>query len=295
LGFMVVFRMQLAYNRYWEAAITTHELRATWFSAASSLFAFTTDKPEKQDEVIFFEHFLVRLMSMMHASACERLDSKAEYVIMDNDGMEKESLKFLATSSDRCEVIEQWIERLVVQNLNSGVITIAPPILSRVFGDLSKGILDLGHLEVVSDFPLPFPYAQMTAFLLLFHFIVTPIIASLIMYNFRWAACLAFTSTFCLWSINYIAMEIEQPFADTRNSLPGSEMQYNFNRALAQLLDPLMQTPPSLKLENDTISYLKIRTAVGESHLKAKRTEDMLTNLRPRRPDKDAADEDLDI
>jgi len=277
LGFMVIFRVILAYQRFWKAAIQSHELRCTWFSAASSLLAFTTEAKDKQKDVEVFSHMIVRLFSMMHEAACGRLDRapNSVYVIMDNDGFEKESLKFLATSSDKCEVVEQWIQRLIFLNLKKGIITIPPPILSGVYNDLGKGILLLSDLEVVSDFPLPFPFAQMTAWLLLFHFCLTPTVGSLILANARWAGLMGFCATFCLWAVNYIAQELELPFKDSKNSLPCPVMQDEMNRALAQLLEERMQVPPKFRLSGMQIDYIIHKNELNEKELKVQKTESM--------------------
>jgi len=285
LGFLVIFRVQLAYERFWSACICTHELRATWFSAASSLVAFVSFDEDKSQEINKFFNILVRLVSLIHQAACERLDYEnqgAEYLVLDTESMEQEAKDFLQSSCDRCEIIEQWLEKLVVQNMRNGVLPIPPPIISRVFGDFSQGILLLGDLEVYSDFPLPFPFAQMTAILLLFHFFITPIIASLIMYNWRWAGVFSFTMTFCLWALNYIAMEIERPFGKTKNCLPGPDLQNEMNRACMLLMEKRMQMPPKFEMTGTGISYMKKveHANNSEKNLRRTATQEMVTQAR---------------
>jgi len=284
LGFLIVFRVQLAYDRFWDACIDSHELRATWFSAVSSLFAFTTDDPAKSADVDYFQKVIVRLMSMIHQAACERLDAdeQAEYVLFDNEGCDQKALEFLKQSADRVEVIEQWIEKLIVQNMRNGVLPIPPPIISRCFQDLSEGICLLGDLEVVADFPLPFPLAQMTVLMMLYHFLVTPIIASLIMYNWRWAGLLAFTSSFCCWSLNYIALEIERPFSKTLNGVPGPDLQNEMNRNLTLLMRREMQTLPEYEppKHGEPIHYSKRKEEECEAVLRNRMTKMMTTGAR---------------
>jgi len=85
----------------------------------------------------------------------------------------------------------------------------------------------------------------MIQFLMIFHALVTPTIASLIMYNWRWAGMLAFSSVFSFWCINYIAMEIEMPFGNHYNNLPVCQMQRSFNETLLISTHHYMQRPPS--------------------------------------------------
>merc|ERR1719469_407707 len=73
LGFLVVYRMQLAHARYWEAVTLCNEMRAEWLEPAGSLFSFCTPKPEMAEKVLLFKHLLVRLMSQIHRTSMERL------------------------------------------------------------------------------------------------------------------------------------------------------------------------------------------------------------------------------
>merc|ERR1719230_1493302 len=126
-------------------------------------------------------------------------------------GIDPVSLEFLTHSSDKVEVILQWIQRSTVLNMGAGVLPIAPPILSRAFQEISRGIVNLQNARKIADFPFPFPYAQTSVVMLLIHWALCPILASILLN--RW---MAFMSCFCviffLWCINYIALQLEQPF-----------------------------------------------------------------------------------
>mmetsp|Transcript_151798 Transcript_151798/g.268013 ORF Transcript_151798/g.268013 Transcript_151798/m.268013 type:complete len:378 (-) Transcript_151798:108-1241(-) len=243
LAFLIIYRMQQAYTRFWEAATLTNELRCEWIDAFQSLCAFCSEKPEKKAEVELFQHTVARLLSMLHRSSLERLniDDSKEFPILDNTGMSK--LDYLENIPDRCEVIYQWVLRLITINSKNGVLDIPPPILGRCYSEVSQGIAKLHNVMKITTIPIPFPYVQMTVFLLLFHCMLTPIIASLIMHNWRWCGCLAFMSVFCLWAIYYIAMDVEVPFGSHKNALPCLEMQNDMNRILCMLLKKHMQEP----------------------------------------------------
>lgn len=246
LGFMIVFRMSQAYARFWEAATLTNELRADWIDAVQSAFAYCSTDPEKKREVEEFQQFLIRLISMLHRASLERLNANEneEFPVIEHSGIDPEALKFLGDHPDRCEIIEQWIIRLLVKRVRSGVLTAAPPILGRVFGEVSEGMLKLHSVMKISTIPIPFCYIQMSTFLLLMNWSLTPIISALIMHTYRWAGILAFISNFCLWAIYYIAQEIEVPFGDHKNNLPCMEMQKDLNRVLKLLMLDTVQNPP---------------------------------------------------
>merc|ERR1719210_2655398 len=73
LGFLVVFRSQQAYSRWWEGGTLMQQLRGEWFNATSCLMAFCNTSPEKRKDVRQFQHHLVRLISLLYASALTRV------------------------------------------------------------------------------------------------------------------------------------------------------------------------------------------------------------------------------
>merc|ERR1719230_2165228 len=96
-------------------------------------------------------------------------------------GIDPVSLEFLTHSSDKVEVILQWIQRSTVLHMSTGVLPIAPPILSRAFQEVSRGIVNLQNARKIADFPFPFPYAQVSMVMLLVHWASTPVLFSMMM------------------------------------------------------------------------------------------------------------------
>merc|ERR1719313_2886959 len=137
---------------------------------------------------------------------------------------------------DRCEVVMQWVQSLMVEGERKGLFKIAPPILSRTYQQLGNGIVNLNNARKITDFPIPFPLAQMIAFMLFFHWIVTPLVCATVVASLSWAGILSFVVSASYWSVNYIACELEQPFGDDANDLPLREMQEDFNLSLRSIM-----------------------------------------------------------
>eukprot|EP00929_Paragymnodinium_shiwhaense_P032519 TRINITY_DN18012_c0_g1_i1.p1 TRINITY_DN18012_c0_g1~~TRINITY_DN18012_c0_g1_i1.p1 ORF type:complete len:551 (+),score=139.59 TRINITY_DN18012_c0_g1_i1:178-1830(+) len=278
LGFLLVFRTQIAYSRFWEGVTTLQQVRGVWFNAVSNLIAFCNDSDDEamRENVAGFQHLLIRLMSMMYCSALQQIaDVKDDHFeVLDHAGIEENSLRYLAHATDRCEVIMQWIQRLIVININKSVVPIAPPIASRVFQELSNGIVDVQNARKIHEFPFPFPYAQMLSVGLLAHWMVTPLVAACIVpENLTYFGSCCFSITvWGLWGINYIAAEVENPFGDDANDLPVGDMQACFNRSLLTLLHPLVQVPPLFAFRE-----LNIHVTEPEECLKV--TKSRLTQL----------------
>lgn len=254
LGFLLVFRTQIAYTRFWEGASYLQTIRGGWFNVVSCCFAFCTPKAEKQQEVQQFQHHLVRLMSMLYGTALQEVAQleEATFEVLDFECMDAKSILWMQQRTEKCEVILQWIQRLIVDNHHSGVVSIAPPILSRVFQELGNGIIDLSNARRIKMIPFPFPYAQVMSIMLMIHWFFQILVSGLTMASPFSAAALSFITTLAFWSINYIAMEIEMPYGDDPNDLPLANMQTCMNKSLLTLLHRTAQVPPKLILEKLT-------------------------------------------
>lgn len=128
--------------------------------------------------------------------------------------------------------------RLVVENSRSGVLDIAAPILSRVFQELSIGIVHFVDAKKLTAVPFPFQFAQMVVIMLVFFSVATvPLICAVGISNVFRAAVYTFLIVFVFWSVHYIAVEIEHPFGEDPNDLPLEGLNHRFNRVLLRLLE----------------------------------------------------------
>eukprot|EP00747_Dinoflagellata_sp_TGD_P135943 gnl/TRDRNA2_/TRDRNA2_175497_c2_seq7.p1 gnl/TRDRNA2_/TRDRNA2_175497_c2~~gnl/TRDRNA2_/TRDRNA2_175497_c2_seq7.p1 ORF type:complete len:161 (-),score=22.37 gnl/TRDRNA2_/TRDRNA2_175497_c2_seq7:3-485(-) len=88
LGFLIVFRAQHAYARWWEGGTLLQQLRGEWFNAFSNLIAFCNTNSAKKPEVTKFQHILVRLMSLLYRSALHQVctSTNKDFELIDIDG-----------------------------------------------------------------------------------------------------------------------------------------------------------------------------------------------------------------
>eukprot|EP00928_Gymnodinium_smaydae_P096764 TRINITY_DN8612_c0_g1_i3.p1 TRINITY_DN8612_c0_g1~~TRINITY_DN8612_c0_g1_i3.p1 ORF type:complete len:655 (-),score=86.96 TRINITY_DN8612_c0_g1_i3:152-2026(-) len=247
LGALIVFRTQQAYSRWWEGGALLQQVRGEWYNAASSLIAFTTRKSEYKKQAVNFQHLIVRLMSMLYCSALQQVAEipHEEFEILDTAGIEEASINYLTDSDDRCEVLVQWIQRLTVKNMEEGILAVPAPVVSRVFQELGRGMVNFNNVKKIKEFPFPFPYLQILELLLLLQATASPIANCFLVTNVYFASALTFFSVAGYWSINYIAHEIEHPFGTDANDLPVIDMCSNMNRSLWILLEKHAQRPPS--------------------------------------------------
>ncbi|CAE7662308.1 unnamed protein product [Symbiodinium microadriaticum] len=252
-GFLIVFRSNQAYSRFWESVTLFHQTSGEWMSAFSNLLAFCNTKPEKSEEVAQFRFALMRLFSLLHCNALQNTSDLADdsLEILDVGGFGKRSLLHLKNSPDRTETVLLWIERLILDADRDKTLDVPAPILSRAFQELSRGMVSVTDLRKIRDVPFPFPYSQFLSLMLLAHWVLTPIVASQVIVKPYWAGIIVFVVSTAYWTLFYIAQEIDQPFGDDSNDLPVADMQREFNAKLEYFCLPMASKVPNVKMDTD--------------------------------------------
>jgi len=265
LGFLVVFRNNQAYNRFWEGASKVHEIRAELFSCASTLMAYCSSKEEMQEEVANFQELLIRLVSLLFATCMseistddDEIDPEEMMQVIDLTGIDRQSLDHMQHSPSRCEVIIQWITRLMIESLHNHIIDVPPPILNRSTTDLASAIVDIYRVRKIKEVPFPFPYSQMVLLMLAVYSLVTPILASQLIDSLSMAVVASFCVQTAFWSLYQIADEIDQPFGTDPNDLPMHDMQMDFNKSLLHLIQPATQRVPSFVRPSSAMRLTKV-------------------------------------
>lgn len=264
VGFLIVFRTSQSYSRFWDGCTSTHHMRAEWFDGCSSLVAFCRHSKVDKELVGAFQNTLVRLFSMLHASALGEIEDSCndefesveafKFELIDVEGIDEESLKAVKDSHAKVELIFQWIQQLIVENISTGVLSIPPPILSRSFQEIANGMVAFHDAMKISYIPFPFPYAQTCDFLLLLHWFIGPFVVSQWVTEWWWGFVFSFTQIFILWALNFIAVELENPFGMDANDIDGREMQLEMNEHLLLLMRPSTRRTPQLSAKVQDLS-----------------------------------------
>jgi len=280
VGFLIVFRSQQAYSRWWEGCTLLHQLRGEWFNAFSTCMAFRNAAPDMQDDVIKFSHRLVRMMSMLYGAALSEvseLEGNA-FDFIDFEDFDTDSLQFLMQSQVKCEIILQWVQRLVVEAHDASFIKIPPPLLSRIFHHLGNGAAILNNAKKLNDCPVPFPLAQIITFMLIIQWMMTSVVVATASSHPVWAGVISFGVIFAFWGVHYISAELEFPFGCDANDLPMHEMQMDMNRSLKELMHDQARSAPTFSFDSEKHKELHTESASLGSYLSrivAQKTEDM--------------------
>jgi len=150
------------------------------------------------------------------------------------------------------------IQVLVTHNQAIGVLNIPPPILSRIYQTLSRGLVNLLNAKKIKHTVFPFPYAQLICSLLILHSIFTPVMMSQVVESSVVAGILSFIPLFGMWGVNLVAIELEMPFGTDDNDLPLSTFQKEMSESLLMLMhdmaDHLPQTSKDCRTSFEDLS-----------------------------------------
>lgn len=272
LGFLVVFRTSQAYNRYWTGGGLMQQMVGSWFDSASSIFAFLKMSKAGSEEIRRFEHLLVRLYSILTALALTELDGPSgedddedgllnrlnSLEIIDAQSLDAYTIEAISKSENKMELIYHWMQVVLVDGIERGIVNIPPPILSRAFAELADGMAKFHDCMKIALLPFPFPYSQAALVLLILHWLITPLMICTWTGNPCMAALFSFLIIFIFWGLYAIANEIENPFGDDPNDLDAIEVQRDMNEKL-RLLAGLAGSSPGL---NSNISVEELDSAV---------------------------------
>jgi len=283
LALLLGFRTREAMSRFWEGTSLLHQMRGEWFDAVSCCVTFSrsTAEGKNKDDVMRFRHTLVRLMSLCHGSALEEIKEHESDSIetIDVAGLDYKTLKLLNECKEiynfnRVEMLLHLSQGLITKAHDDGVMKIAPPILSRVYQTLSRGFVNLLNAKKITDTRFPFPFAQLITTLLLLHIILTPLMISTVFKAKFFAFLFTFLPIFGMFSLNFIASELENPFGNDDNDLPLDHFQTEMNNCLLMLLhtnsDHIADLSPECVMDFTALTQTR---AVRLSHCKDKENE----------------------
>eukprot|EP00657_Telonema_sp_P-1_P005202 TRINITY_DN22410_c0_g1_i1.p1 TRINITY_DN22410_c0_g1~~TRINITY_DN22410_c0_g1_i1.p1 ORF type:complete len:106 (-),score=32.37 TRINITY_DN22410_c0_g1_i1:135-452(-) len=90
------------------------------------------------------------------------------------------------------------IVRLISHRQKEGGCAVPPPILSRVYQELSNGLLEFDQAKKVSDIPFPFPYAQIVRYMQMAFVLSAPFVVMSFVSDLAAGMIFTFLSIFCL-------------------------------------------------------------------------------------------------
>merc|ERR1719399_2027679 len=149
--------------------------------------------------------------------------------------MTQEEITALSATESKVDLVHSWIiEAIAVSSLEGRILT-QPPILSRVYQELSNGMLGFNQAYKIALVQFPFAFAQMlTLFLVAFLFCCPVAVYVFTGGEFLTPALTLFT-VLGFWGIHEIGVEIENPFGMSVNHLPLIELHETMTETLVEV------------------------------------------------------------
>lgn len=143
--------------------------------------------------------------------------------------------ELLTRSTDRVAVVMYWVVRELARV--SKDLDVAPPIQTRMYQELSNGMLGFNQCVKLADVPFPFPYAQILTILLVcftcfIPFYIVALTDSIIAGPIL--TCLIFDG---FWGLNETAKELENPFGWDENDISLMDFHLRFVSHVRQIWD----------------------------------------------------------
>mmetsp|Transcript_43860 Transcript_43860/g.80347 ORF Transcript_43860/g.80347 Transcript_43860/m.80347 type:complete len:511 (+) Transcript_43860:87-1619(+) len=340
VGFAVVFRTNLGWQRYWEAVTQLHIMYSKWGDAFSQLIAFSgvsmsrakakqteegDAKFKRIDELL--EH-AYRNFILMSAMAADRLThgdtqrmeerskggAKWSARIVKREVLRREDLmtgglkmptlepvlakakdslvpdpdcratscdtkleeiqntwetkylvratpsqvemEILKKSSDRTSVIMFWIIYDLAKI--SADLEAAPPIQSRMYQELSNGMLGMNQCVKLADVPFPFPYAQLLTMLLIVFACFIPVYIVCFTKSMIVGPIMSFALFQGIWGLNETAKELENPFGPDVNDITIGDFHLRFLDSLQEVyIAHCLKMEPDFSLQQAVLAANK--------------------------------------
>merc|ERR1719253_515336 len=140
----------------------------------------------------------------------------------------------LASCQRQTHLVFMWLQRLVSTMCCDGIVTIPPPIYSRVYQEMSNGMLGFMQAYKISVLPFPIPLTNMTEILLGVIVTFIPFLIEKFTKALIFTPVFTFFSVFGMFVMHAVTMQLEMPFGDDYIDLPIREMHNAFNTSLLQ-------------------------------------------------------------
>jgi len=271
---VLVFRTNRAMSRFWEGTGLLHQMRGEWFDSMSCCVSFSrAGMASKPEETSIFRHTIVRLMSLCHGSALKEIGgADAEDIeTIDPFGLDTKTLQHLKDCSEvynfnRVEVLLHMLQLVITRGLEDGIMPVPPPILSRVYQTLSRGFVNQLNAKKIADTRFPFPFSQLIALMLFVNCFTIPIMVCCLFESPLMCAIFSFLPVFGMAAMNFIGVELENPFGQDANDLPLDHFQAEMNNCLLMLLHTNADMLPASDLRRCLVDTEAIRQSARRVH-----------------------------
>jgi len=126
-----------------------------------------------------------------------------------------------------------WLSEFIIREHLAGSLgEVASPIVSRIFQFLGDGMIHYNHSRKIMFIPFPFGHAQLSVLFVLSMMLAIPFLMNQYTSEPITGGLLTFFTVLCLFGINEVARDLENPYRNFPNELPLVNFQAQFNEGL---------------------------------------------------------------
>jgi predicted membrane chloride channel (bestrophin family) len=201
LSFLLVYRAQLGYRRYWEARSQIETMTSKCRQVAVHVVTYVQSKDSGAAR---WKGVQLRRLALFHAVALLELrPCGVDLERLKEGGLATAvEVRLLSRTGCKADLVMTWLVDAWVAREKSGGIDVSAPVLSRTFQLMSDTSLAHDHTHKIADTPFPFPFAQACSLLLLVWCVTLPVMVTIYADVLVLRAALSFIGVLSLFSIN---------------------------------------------------------------------------------------------
>jgi hypothetical protein len=119
-------------------------------------------------------------------------------------GVTDSESRALARVEDKSYLVMQWVVDIVVLQGKLKWLEVEGPIVSRIYQELSDGMLGYNQARKLTEIPFPYPYAKLMTSLLAIFALTVPFLISSWVEDTAAAGTLAFVAVWAYYAINEV-------------------------------------------------------------------------------------------
>lgn len=224
LGLMLVFRINSAYDRWWEGRVQWGKLVNDSRSMAMKLRGILRDDPEEKA-------FFIKFLGLFPETLKEHLREEPDFhsIAIEN---EEEQAEFVSKKHKPNYVVRMMFDR--VRELKTSGKLDGFQFLD-IQASLNGMVEVIGSCERIRNTPIPYSYSMFLK-KFIFLFLSTLPFGYMSEYGY-WSILIVIFLLYILMGTELIAEEIENPFGNDVNDLPTTELAENIKQNVNIILE----------------------------------------------------------
>jgi len=210
---------------------------------------------------------LTAMFPVVRALLCRRKTRARRTHLEILGGLEEdEKLQLMRVAPQRAwtETIYQRLVRMVTLRERQGGLPVPPPVLARIYADLSAGLAASSRAACIANVPFPYPLYELLRWIKWYFVVTCPLVIVALSTNVSAAIAAVFLSSLFFVSLLEVAEELEDPFGEDANDLPLLALHKEFNDLVHALVvrRPLdvdsAGSPDSMRFQNRLVHELYV-------------------------------------